>query len=521
MPALRPFARSKAAVSYWNCRLTGREMILLAAAICLSLALHLTPVLEGGLGLPLIIALAATCFLSPFTGFFFIGACSILPFPEAMANEIMRTEGTMGPELGSSPAKIGIIVWFFVILIRYRRISLTGITKLWPVLPWLIWFTVITGEQTYLPGSEYMKALMYSVMACQLANEARGEYLKCLMGLCLGALVVMVAFWGVSAGLPIGISNWGSTRGGLERIGGVRADAVMVWPAILMGLAGMMGVSLVLRSKVSPVRPPRWLTFAAITLVICAIPPMVATMTHGAYAGIALLACAFAACVFLLSMKGFLTRRQINAVLLGCAVVVGVVVVLYSTNALQIRTRAETLAHSYRETAEEEGIAASRTSVWHDSINTIMEYPLLGYVGNRAQETITSGFADSGFYLSHNVFFDYGRYCGIPGMLLLAFFFFWPAVQMLQRADWVRYLPFLLMLFAVFIFWMSLSFQFYKTFWALWMLMAMAVIPRATQVRATRRRPRTVTKAVPVPALAQVTPRPVGHAQGGQIKEAV
>ena len=37
------------------------------------------------------------------------------------------------------------------------------------------------------------------------------------------------------------------------------------------------------------------------------------------------------------------------------------------------------------------------------------------------------------------------------------------------------FLPFLLAHFALLIFWMSLSFTFYKTFWALWMLMMMAV----------------------------------------------
>jgi hypothetical protein len=103
-----------------------------------------------------------------------------------------------------------------------------------------------------------------------------------------------------------------------------------------------------------------------------------------------------------------------------------------------------------------------------------MKYPIFGIRITGDQEEITSEYASSGGYLSHNVFLDYGRYVGITGMILLAFFFFRPAIQMLKSGRLPQYLPFLLAHFSMFIFWMSLSFQFYKTFWALWMLMAVA-----------------------------------------------
>ena len=118
-----------------------------------------------------------------------------------------------------------------------------------------------------------------------------------------------------------------------------------------------------------------------------------------------------------------------------------------------------------------------------------MKYPLFGIRVTGEQEEITSEYAGNGWYLSHNVFLDYGRSVGITGMLLLGFFFFWPFTRMWRSRNRVLYLPFILAHFSMLIFWMSLSFQFYKTFWALWMLMAVSV----TRRKHSSPRRRTVT----------------------------
>jgi O-antigen ligase len=459
---------------FWNCRLSRVEWGLFGLAVMLTVALHLTPVQNSGLGWGLLVILAGVCCLSPVTGFFFIGACSVLPFGDAATNEILRTVGITGEEnLGPSPAKIGIIVWFFVTLVRYRRFSLRGITGLWPVLPWLIWFAVLTGEAIWMPQSEYVKALMYCVMACQLANESKGQFLKCLLGLSLGTLVVMVAYWAATVGLPIEISNYGAEREGIQRIGSVRADAVMVWPALLMGVAGLLGIQIALATRPHLQSSPRWLTYGSLLLVTATLPPMVSTMTHGAYASYVLLVGAVVWAMWVAGNAGAFSSRRFKSLLTGFALMVLIVVGLFAFNAFQMRTKMLSLAQYYEETSQEVGAAASRTGVWHDSIHTIMTYPLFGIRVTGEQEEVTSG--TEGYYLSHNVFMDYGRMVGIPGMLLLAFFFFWPAVKMWQSGNRIRYLPFLLVHFAMLIFWMSLSFQFYKTFWALWMLMEMAV----------------------------------------------
>ena len=489
-PTLKQIGNAGQSTAFWNCRLNLIEWLLLAAAFNVALALHLTPVLAAGLGNYLIILMAVICFCSPFTGFFFIGCCSVLPFGDAMANEIIRTVGltTTAAEVGPAPAKIGIYVWGIMTIVRYRRFSLKGWTELWPVLPWLVWYMILSGEFVFMPTSEYVKALMFSLMACQLANEAKGEYLKCLMGLCLGALVVMVAYWGATAGLPIELSTYGGEREGIKRLGGVRADSVMVWPAILMGLSGFIGLSLTLGSRINPTKAPRWFYLMAGLLFVAAIPPLVATMTHGAYAGMGLLLAGSVVGLLLMITSGILTGTQTTLIGIGTAFVVGIVLWLFSTNALDMKTRSEALLQNYETQSEDEGLAASRTGVWTDSINTIMQHPLMGIKGSGSTEKITSEYSNTGYYLSHNVFLDYGRVLGIPGMLLLAFFFFYPAIKVFQSGNWIRFFPFLMVNFAMFIFWISLSFEFYKTFWGLWMLMVLAAsrTPQRPHAASTR-----------------------------------
>lgn len=459
-------------LAFWDCHFNKQEMALLLAVIGLAAALHLRPVLHSGLGTVLMYVLPAVAYLSPVTGFFFIACSQFVPFPEGSPH---------------NPAQAGVLVWLPIILLRYHRLNLNGVWRLWPVLPWLVWCWVLTQEPIYLPNGDYVKALVYSVIACQLVNEARGRFLKCLFGLCLGALLVMTAYWASQFGLPVEISDWGGEREGFTRMGSVRADAVMVWPALLLGVSGLLGLQIVLASRRSPSPSPAWLTYSTIILCVASLPPLVSTMSHGAFAGLALVVVALIWAGFMAGKEGAFANARFRLLVRWGAAGMAVIIALFVFDVFQLRTKVTSLGQYYKDTSSESGAAASRTGVWHDSINTILKYPILGIRVTGDQEEITSEYASAGGYLSHNVFLDYGRATGIPGMLLLVFFFFYPAFNMWRCADRIRYLPFLLAHFAMLIFWMSLSFQFYKTFWGLWMLMAMVPIKTGSRVPTMRR----------------------------------
>ena len=442
---------------FWNCSLTRLERWILPICVVLTMALQIKQVLHSALAVPLIGVMATLCWTTPTTAFFYIACAQFLPFPEGVA---------------LNPAQIGVVTWLVVSFARYRRINLDGLGRLWPVLPWLLWFWMMTGEALYLPNSEYFKAITYSVIACQQVNEAKGRHLKCLLGLCLGCLMVTTAFWAFQLGLGVDLSTWGGERGGYARLGGVRADAVMIWPPLLMGCFGVLGITLsAMASGRFPDQIQRLKTLTVAAFLV-AVPPLVATMTHGAYAGFALMS-AFVGFVYLDMKRRKLFTRRGSSLAPIVLTLVAAFAVVYATDLFKTRSRITALFDYYQRTSDSTGAAASRSDVWEYSLRTIAEHPLLGVRFNDDPEDIPPEYAVFGGYLSHNVFLDYGRSTGVTGMLFVLFFFFYPLARLWRRTDNWRFLGFFLFHFALLIFWLSLSFQFYKTFWGFWMLAAM------------------------------------------------
>src|SRR5262249_42071367 len=161
----------------------------------------------------------------------------------------------------------------------------------------------------------------------------------------------------------------------------------------------------------------------------------VSTMSHGAFAGLGLVVVALIWAGWVAGKEGALGSARFRALIKWGAVGLAAIVALFVFDAFQLRTKAFKLGQHYKGTKAGTGVAASRTGVWHDSIHTILKYPLFGIKVTGDQEEITSEYASQGWYLSHNIFLDFGRAIGIPGILLLAFFFFWPAIQMWQSGD--------------------------------------------------------------------------------------
>jgi hypothetical protein len=313
-------------------------MVLLFSVVAFAAALHLSPVLHSSLGTILMYALPGVAYLSPVTGFFFIACSQFVPFPGNSPH---------------NPAQAGVLVWLPVILLRYHRVNLTGVWRLWPVLPWLAWFWVLTMEPIYQPNSEYFKALVYSVIACQLANEAGGRFMKCLFGLCLGALLVMTAYWASELGMPVEVNDWGGEREGFARMGGVRADAVMVWPALLLGISGLMGLQIALASRRSPVPSPMWLTYTTLFLCMSSLPPLISTMSHGAFAGFAMVLVALIWAGWMAGKEGALQNPKFRLLLRWIGIGLAAAIILFAADAFQMRTKVVSLDQYYKETSSE------------------------------------------------------------------------------------------------------------------------------------------------------------------------
>ena len=229
----------------------------------------------------------------------------------------------------------------------------------------------------------------------------------------------------------------------------------------------------------------RWFAIAAFLL---AIPPLLTTMSHGSYFGFLLMSI-FAVMAVKQSMRGRrLALREKRQLVKFVLIPLALVIVVYSLNLFQSRDRISGLLSYYGKIRKKTTIAASRTEVWSYSLRTVWRYPIMGVGTSRWKEEIPSSYRARGEYDSHNVFLEYGRSAGVMGMVLIAMFFFYPVWSLGKHRSRNLYLPFYMAYFSMFIFWMVLSYTFYKPFWALWIMMAMLSSElRALSMRATTR----------------------------------
>lgn len=439
------------------------EIFCLFSVIFSSITLQINPILNSGFADILLICTAAISWMFPVSGFTYIAAAQILPIP---------------PDSLINPAQVGFYTWLVITPLRYRRFSLTGWQVMLAYLPFLLWFWAISGQNIFDPGGEYAKVIYYGIIGIQLANEAKGEYSKCLMGLCFGCITVSFGYWASQIGLPVSLSEYGGFRGDFARLGGVRADSVMVWPPLLMGCFGFLGIVLSTIVSIGRKRAiSKVLIGTALIIVFLTVPCLIATMTNGAVSGFILMN------IFLLSMytspqnNRYISQKNNRIVQRLFVFSLVVICILFFFNVFGMSDRIVALFHYYEGQSEDLGVAASRTDVWEQAIQLIQDYPLIGVLGNDALDQVQALGASTGEgFLAHNVFLDYGLQVGLPGLFLLIGAYILPILYLWKSKTWLPFAGFLCFYFACFIFWMTLSFQFYKTFWAFWALFSLAAI---------------------------------------------
>jgi hypothetical protein len=383
---------------------------------------------------------------------------------------IQAGEQTAG--MVDSGTQFAFLSWLVAFVLVYRKFNMENLVLMWPVLPWMFWMTLTNGVG-FLMNPDLLKSLAFSIMAAQLAGASGGQFVKCLLGLGLGLLVVSVGFWANEAGLPVQLMNWGGERGGFERIGGVVVDSVMLWPAILTGLGALIGVAAFAQSRGKPVQS-RWTKIIAFGGFFISLVPMISAMTNSAILGLGVILAAYGASAFGFGRRGSGQQASRNSPVLLLVGLVGVAAVVVVTDAFNSQQKLEGLWLAYEEQSEEMGAIASRNEVWECSIDTISRYPLFGHVFSGGVEKLPAQYVSRGYYLSHNVFLDFGRKGGIPGMLMFGYFLFYPVILALRTGRAFYFRGFLLTMLAQLLFFLSLSFWTYKPFWAFWMLFMVA-----------------------------------------------
>jgi O-antigen ligase len=443
--------------SYLNIGFTTRDKICLGAALLGTLLLNLSPVQHSPAVLPILAVMAGISFLRPLSGFYFIAMTQHFPAVSAY---------------GLNPAQMGLLIWLLMVLPRLLFVRFKGWYFVILIIPLILWLSFVRHQfivsLTFPPG-EYERIVIYSIIACQLANASKGEYLKCVLGLSLGAFAVGLSFWLHQFGLPVDLSTHGDMRGGFERIGGTGTDAVMVWVGVLMGLAGILGISSTLNLMKPGEKQTKQITRLAWFVLLTGIPPLIATVTTSAFFGLFLLVAFY----FLVLLKTGQMIKQIKPIVIGICLASIVV----ATNQANLLDRMKGFFGWYAATSSEQSPLGTRQGVWSIAVKAIAKSPVFG-VHLYEEKKYRPGLAgrDIAGFLAHNVFLDYGMHGGLPAMFYLFFIIFLPLIKVLRNYHFNLSLPFVFFYFVVFIFFMVLSFPFYKTFWALWMLTIVANI---------------------------------------------
>lgn len=442
--------------SFLNCGLRKTEILCISVVLIFSLLLQLTPVLASNLGDILLIGMACVSWMTPVSGFAYISASQALPIPETSV---------------LNPAQVGFFTWIFLVPFRYKRYSFKGGAALLWFFPLLIWFWTVSGQFVFDPQGEYVKALFYGLIGIQLANESRGEHLKSLMGLCLGCMTVSFAYWAYQFGLPVELSEFGGERLGFARLGGVRADSVMIWPPLLMGCFGFLGLALTKILTVNDGKVRMRFCVASFLVLSATVPVIISTMTNAALIGFVLMS-VFLFMIYFQPRFYKVNRFKRKSIFLSFIALFFIVFFMISLNLFDISSRITALYEFYEIQSYDLGVAASRTGVWEQAIELIIQYPLIGVLGNDSLGQVSAiGSADMlGNFLAHNVFLDYGWQAGFPGLGFVAMAFFAPVFFLRRKSMVLPFVGFICFYFACFIFWMALPFQFYKTFWAFWAL---------------------------------------------------
>ena len=440
--------------SYLNLKLTMSDVACLLVALGGTMLMNLAPVQKSLAAFPVVFVMAGVCFLRPISGFYFIAFAQTMPV-----------------HIGGSfnPAVIGVLAWLFIALLRLPWLRFGGLGHLWVLAPWLLWNGAVLAQfpiSFSYPLGELEKAIIYTIIACQLVNASRGEYLKCLLGLSLGALSVCFSFWFHAAGLPVDLSTWGDFRGGFQRMGAAGTDSVMVWVGALMGLGGLLGINMTLNAVI-PKEPwaSRMSKLSLLALVIAA-PPLTATMALGAYLGLGIIVGSY----LLLMFKAGKAHKLIKPVFIAFVALS----LMFSTNLFRSRDRVLGIFGWYNKFSKMHHTdLGSRSDVWRISLQTIAEHPLFGTVSEQSEQEIPDEYKRRvSRFVSHNVFLDIGRDNGIPGIIFYALFIFYPLARLIKKMNFMYFLPFFLFYVSVVIFLNVLSYPFYKTIWAFWILAA-------------------------------------------------
>lgn len=312
-------------------------------------------------------------------------------------------------------------------------------------LKWNVWPSIGPFELAIAGG----------IMGAWYVGQLQGRWILALLCLGVGALPSVITFWlrilGVAIEGIIAAKGIGAQAG----VGVGRGDGNLAGVSISIASTVILAVALSAQSSNREKARQMWMMVAGIALLILSAPAIAGTMSRGG-----VVSWAIGLCSIMIFGYPSIIRLQpimIFAMLVTLASLLGFGGIL------------DTYARSmigYSEKQMAESIMMSRDMVWRSALSEVLASPVIGTTPETRVEAGGYGYD----YCSHNVWLDFGRGGGIPGLLWFAAFFVHPLYRLVNAWGATRAMPFIAAFAVFFGVFMSFSLGNYKTFYILWCL---------------------------------------------------
>lgn len=375
---------------------------------------------------------------------------------------------------GVTLAQLGVVAWAVTIPLNG---SLSHIRRLgrfiWLVLPLTALIAVLKiGFHNIWPIDWFYGPITFLISALYLADPHTDKR-RALRALVLATGAAAGGFWLPRLGLSVVALNYPAESYvlGFDRIGFGRGDSNNVALNLVLFLLGTAAFALFQQ----PSDRRRNGMVAALAWVI-GLPALMATVSRGGIysvpIGVVLIGALWLRCNGLRGLYRLSRSAWTPAiVLLVAAGGLAVGRAIFSDARTTLGYVQEKNVADANENSEGPRILSGRTDAWYNHLRITAAYPLTGipegtpwtFPGIVGPTEVSN--AEGGWQAAHNVFLEYGSRSGLGGFFLYLLLFISPQLALVKRCGLRSAAPFLIVMLAIALEYMSLSVASWKTFW--------------------------------------------------------
>jgi O-antigen ligase len=372
-------------------------------------------------------------------------------------------------------AQLGVVAWAVTLPLNSTLGAVKHIRCLWSyIAPLTVWIIILEVGANCTWGVSWFVGPITFLIAGLYFLDPRTEGKLALKIIVLSAGTAALGYW-----LPkLGVSVLGITYAasdytlGFARTGYGRGDSNNAAINVVVFLLGATALTIFSETKTFD-RRVKEVVFVAACWAL-GIPALLATVSRGGLYAIPL--------GLLVILLIYLRARGSSAV--GGFLAVGCVIVLAASSVVFFDAGAAILGkfgetRSFVDLKDQSDVTsntvgpnflAGRSQIWLNHLDMMIQYPLTGI--RRGENWTFPGAVGGGavgvndfWFAAHNVFIEYGSRSGILGCVLFLVVFYRAPRQLWRRAGLVESAPYLCVIVAIGLMFLSFSVTTWKTLW--------------------------------------------------------